>query len=398
MIRTASFALALVALPLCALSGASSVVYAAEEAAPTARQSLPSIVVTTATERMLTERVLATGTVRAVEDVFVSPLVEGLPVQTLNADVGDRVEAGSTLAVLNPDTLNLQKSQLNASLAKSRASLAQIRAQLVEAQANAQEAVRVRDRSRRLATSGSLSTAQADQTAAAADAALARVTSAEQSIEVAQADIEVVQAQIADIDLRVNRTAVTTPVSGVVSARNAKVGAIATGAGDPLFALIRDGAVELVADVPEAEILKLKVDQPVLIRLAGSTATLDGNIRLIAPTIDAQTRLGTVHIRFKSPDNARVGMYGSAEIIVQQKQGLALPLTAITTARSETITRRVEDGVVKFATITTGIQDGQFIEIASGLKAGEKVVAKAGAYVRDGDRINPVDAQPVAPK
>ena len=43
--------------------------------------------------------------------------------------------------------------------------------------------------------------------------------------------------------------------------------------------------------------------------------------------------------------------------------------------------------------VETGIQDGQGIEIVGGLEAGDEVVAKAGAYVRDGDRVNPVHAQ-----
>ena len=56
---------------------------------------------------------------------------------------------------------------------------------------------------------------------------------------------------------------------------------------------------------------------------------------------------------------------------------------------------RYEDGVVRLVPVVTGIQDGQFVEILSGLKAGEQAVAKTGAYVRDGDRINPVkSAQP----
>jgi HlyD family secretion protein len=51
---------------------------------------------------------------------------------------------------------------------------------------------------------------------------------------------------------------------------------------------------------------------------------------------------------------------------------------------------------VKFAEVETGIQDGAYIEIVKGLKDGEEVVAKAGAYVRDGDRITPVREQPSA--
>ncbi len=78
-----------------------------------------------------------------------APLVDGLSIQSLAVDIGDKVQAGQVLAVLNPDALLLQKSQNEASLAKAQAALAQYEAQLIEAQANAEEADRVAARNAR---------------------------------------------------------------------------------------------------------------------------------------------------------------------------------------------------------------------------------------------------------
>jgi HlyD family secretion protein len=356
-------------------------------------QNLPAIVVTAAEARTIVDRVIATGSVQAVEEVYVVPLVDGLSIRTLAADVGDSVAAEGTLATLNDDTLVLQKSQNEASLAKAKAALAQIRAQLVEAKANADEAVRVRERAQRLVKSGSQSQAGADQAIAAADAALARVNSAEQAIAVSEADIKVAETQIDDIELKLARTAVKSPVAGVVSARSAKIGAIASGAASPLFTVIRDGEIELKADISEDGILKLAPGQKAKVALAGGAAELTGTIRLVEPTLDPQTRLGRVYIRFDQPGKARAGMFASAEVTVEEKQGVVLPLSAITTADGKTVARKVENGVVRLVPVETGVQDGQVIEIVSGLSAGDEVVAKAGAYVRDGDRINPVHAE-----
>jgi HlyD family secretion protein len=52
--------------------------------------------------------------------------------------------------------------------------------------------------------------------------------------------------------------------------------------------------------------------------------------------------------------------------------------------------RRIVDDRVKMTKVETGVQDGDFIEIAKGLAVKDIVVEKAGAYVRDGDRITPV--------
>ncbi|WP_438752501.1 efflux RND transporter periplasmic adaptor subunit [Pararhizobium sp. O133] len=370
----------------------SSTAFAEDPAPAKTEQALPSIVVSEVKTQAIVDRVLATGAVKAVEETYVSPLVDGLSIRTLNADVGDRVEADTTLATLNPDMLELQKSQYAASLAKANASLAQYEAQLAEAQANAEEAVRVAERSKKLAEAGSMSTAQRDQERAAATAALARVRSGEQLVSVAKADIKVVEAQISDVDLRLARTDVKTPVTGVVSARTAKVGAIANGSGEPLFTIIRDGAVEVKAEIIETDLPRLAIGQRAEVTLADGKTQIEGKIRLISPVVDSQTRLGSVNISLLAPEKARVGMYARAQIIVTEKDALVLPLSAVTSTKDGMVARKVDGDVAHVAKIETGIQDNGFIEIRAGLKEGDKVIKKAGAFVRDGDRIKPVPA------
>jgi len=382
---------ALLALP--ALPG-----LAQEDAEPTAAQeaNLPSIIVTEAVERPLTDRVIATGTIRAVQEVYVQPLVDGLSIRSLEADVGDVVEADQVLATLNDDALILQKSQLEANKAKAEAGLAQYKAQVIEAQANFDDAIRQRERATRLGKTGTGSVAEVERATAAADVAEARLEAARQSVSVGEADIKVVESQIADIDLKLARTGVKAPFAGIVAARNAKVGAIASGAGEPLFTIIRDGALELVADLSETDIQKIKPGQKAMLSIAGGKRAIEGEVRLVSPTVDPVSRLGFVRIAVDAKSGARAGMYGSAQIIVEETTALTLPLSAVTTGREGSFARKVEDNVVKQVEIEVGIQDDGFVEIASGLKAGDVVVEKAGAFVRDGDRINPVPARQTA--
>ena len=320
MIRFGSLTMAAVA----ALMVATSLPVLAEETpAKPAMQAHPAIVVTPTTTRSLTDKAVTTGTIRAVDEVYIQPMVDGLSIRALNVDVGDRVEAGSTLAVLNDDALLLQKSQFEANKAKAEAGVAQYRAQVIEAEANLKDAVSQRDRLVRLGKNGTASTSQVEQAVAAADVAEARLQAARQAVTVGQADIKVVDSQIADTELKLARTAVKTPVSGVVAAKNAKVGAIASGAGEPLFTVIEDGALELVADVAEGDILRIKTGQKATIALAGSRDVLPGSVRLISPTIDPVTRLGTVHIALDNSGKARAGMYGSATVVIRRARPAA---------------------------------------------------------------------------
>jgi multidrug efflux pump subunit AcrA (membrane-fusion protein) len=175
----------LLALPL--LSALALPSGAVDAETPPATGALPpAIIAVRANETPITDRVLSNGMITAVEEVLVAPQVEGLAIESLEADIGDRVEAGSVLATLSKDQLILQRSQLEANRAKALAAIAQLEARLAEVQSNSAEAVKASNRARQLADQGTYSTVQAEQAEAQATASLAQVRSVEESIKVAQ--------------------------------------------------------------------------------------------------------------------------------------------------------------------------------------------------------------------
>lgn len=368
----------------------------AAEEAPAAAPSLPAITVTSVAAADLTDRVEATGLIRAVETVQVAPQIEGQAIESLMADVGDRVEAGQVLAVLSATALDLNLSQARASQASAEAAIAQARAQLVAAGAARDEAVRVRDRTRALADSGAATRSATESAEAAATSAEAQVTVATQALAAAQAQLGVVKAQIADIELKLARTQVKAPVAGIVTARNATVGAIASAAGQPMFTLIRDGALELRADIPEQDLARLAPGQSALIRVVGAAAAIAGTVKLIEPTVDLATRLGAARIAIDPAGPLRAGQFAGVTIVVAERVAPAIPVSAVGGTSSQASALRVEGDTVHEVAIVTGIRDGGMVEVVSGLAAGDVVVAKAGAFVRDGDHIHPVPATAAA--
>jgi HlyD family secretion protein len=365
---------------------------AAAAAAPEAQPTLPAITVSTVGMRTLNDRVIASGLVAPVERVQVAPLIEGQPIEALEAEVGDMVQAGQVLARLSNSTLALQKSQFEAQLAAAGATIAQAEAQLIETRSSADEARRVADRTAKLRQQGSASQAQADTALANAVSADARVMVATQSLEAARAQLALARAQLANIELQLERTEVKAPVAGKVVERNALIGGVASAAGQPMFVLIRDGALELNADVAERDLLRLKPGQKAVLRSAGATQTLNGTIRLVEPTIDGATRLGRARITVEASDAIRAGMFVEADILVDSREAVAVPVTAVGSSAEGTTVMKVTDGQVSRVRVETGIRENGYVEIVSGLAAGDLVVTKAGAFVRDGDRVNPVPA------
>ncbi len=353
---------------------------------------LPAITVSQVTNGTIRDRVLVSGLVEPVERVQVAPLIEGQPILTLQADIGDMVTKGQVLATLSSTTLELEKSQNAASLASASATIAQAEAQMLEAQSAASEAVRVNERTASLRAQGTASQAAADTASANAIAATARVTVAAQSLEAARAQLAFVEAQLANVELNLRRTQVVAPVDGEIVARNATIGSIATAAGQPMFVIIRDNALELRGDVAESDLTRLQIGQPAQLRLVGAAAPLSGTVRLVEPSIDTATRLGGVRISIDAPGTVRSGMFAEAEVIATERSALVVPITALGTSSGEMIVMKVTDGTVARTAVKTGIRDGALVEILDGLAAGDTVVTKAGAFVRDGDRINPVPA------
>ena len=339
-------------------------VQAETAAPPTPEIVLPAITVTKVATRTVEDHILASGLIAPVEQVAVVPLIEGQPIESLNAEVGDTVSAGQVLAKLSTATLTLQQSQLQATLAA--------------AQSNAAEAKRTALRTAALLAQGSASNAANDQAQAALTAADAQVTS--------------VQAQLDTVNLQLSRTEVKSPVAGLITARNAQIGALASAQSGPMFLLTRDGALELRADVSEADLPRVKAGQTATITLAAGTPPLSGTLSLVEPSIDLATRLGRARITLNTPDQVRAGMFAEADILVASHTAIAVPVTAVGSEGDETTVMTVKDGVVHRTVITTGIRDGGWVEVLTGLAEGDQIVAKAGAFVTDGDKINPISA------
>jgi HlyD family secretion protein len=354
--------------------------------------SLPAITVSTVAPRQMRDRVIVSGIVAPVEEVRVQPLIEGQPIETLLADVGDRVEAGQVLARLSRSSLELERSQLMASLASAKATIAQNEAQQIEAGASAEEAKRVEERTSALREQGASSQAAADQAHSNATATAARVTVAAQSLAAARAQMKLVEAQIGNIELQLSRTEVKAPVTGEIAERNAMIGAVASANASPMFVLIRDSALELRADVAEMDLIRLAPGQGARVTSIAASTPLSGRVRLVEPTINLSSHLGRARISIKEAGAIRSGMFADAEILISQRKALAVPISAVGAQGQGAAVMVVDGGKVRQRLVETGIRDNGWVEIRRGLQAGETVVTKAGAFVQEGDLVHPVPA------
>jgi HlyD family secretion protein len=185
---------------------------------------------------------------------------------------------------------------------------------------------------------------------------------------------------------------VTAPVGGVVSASTAVIGAMASGKGEALFSIIARSEYDLIGLVPTEDVAKLRINQPVSIDVIG-TGRVDGKVRRIAPTIESNSQLGQVFIAITGNATGRklfVNASGHALIKVGQSCGVAVPLTAVQYSSAGTVVQVVRRERIETKRVETGLTSGGLIEIREGLNDGDEVVARAGALLREGDPVRPV--------
>lgn len=379
---------------LALLSGRSSAADAVKPDAvkPDATASKPALTVTLtqAKTAKLPIRLAANGSVAAWQEASVGAEVNGLRVQELLASVGDSVRRGQLLATFAPESV--------------QADVALARAALSEATANAAEAAANADRARAVQGTGALSAQQVNVYLTQEQTAKARVESAKAQLD-AQA-------------LRLKHTQVLAPDAGIITSRSATVGAV-MGAGTEMFRLIRQGRLEWRAELTSSELARVQAGTPVTMT-APSGAQAKGRVRMVAPTVDAQTRNGLVYVDlaragqfFAGPPQEKLapsggsavrvatsvgasfkpGMFARGEFELGSSDALTVVQTAVLVRDGFSYVMRVgADNKVSQIKVQTGRTLGDQVEILAGLKLEDRLVATGASFLSDGDLVRVVDA------
>ncbi len=312
----------------------------------------------------------ANGSVTAWQEALIGTEATGLRLTEVRANVGDVVRKGQVLARFSP--------------AAPQADVAQARANLLEAQATAAEAVANAERARSLQTTGALSASQINQYVTLEKTALARV--------------DALKSTLGSQQLRLGFARVLAPDDGVISARSATVGAV-LGNGAELFRMIRQGRLEWRAEVTSSELGRITVGMPARITLPGGQTTT-GTVRIVAPTVDAQTRTGLVYVDLpKGEAAAKAGMFAKGEFDFGSSNALTVPQQAVVVRDGFSyIFQLGADQRVAQRKVQVDRRVGERIEVI-GVAANATLVASGAGFLNDGDlvKVVPASGAPAAP-
>jgi RND family efflux transporter MFP subunit len=273
---------------------------------------------------------------------------------------GDRVKAGQLLATVDDPSLGAAVGVEDAARAGAAAGLKSADAALA--------------RARRLLTKGI--------------AAQREVEEAEARRAAAAAELRAIDARRSGAVRQRDRAHVKSPIDGVVVRLHRHAGELVDGTPATPIAEVADPShLELRADIPAADLVRVVEGTPVGIRLdAIPGEKLDGAVAFVSPAVDPATSLGVVRASIQQPAGSTLhlalGLAGAIELPVTGRPGgVLVPAVAVRRspegAEEVVVCSRKEDALVaEVRPVVVGAHAGDLVEIASGLKAGELVVTQ----------------------
>jgi RND family efflux transporter MFP subunit len=304
--------------------------------------------------------VRSTGTVHARETAIVSAQVMGR-IQQIMVREGDSVRAGQTLVVLDDAALRASTDQAQAAVKVAQSEQA-------AAQTDAKLAASTLERYKQLQAEKSVSPQEMDEVSRRAEAAAAR-------LDAVRAQTDAARAQESGARTMLGYTRLLAPFSGMVTARMADPGTMAS-PGVPLLQVDQAGALQLDATVDESAISAIHKGMKAQIAIdGGNSLSLAGTVADIVPAADPASHSFLVKIDLPSSSQLRAGMYGTAEFANGTRQAILIPRSAVV-MRGSLASAYILDGqgIAQLRSLTLGATQGNLIEVLSGISSGEKLV------------------------
>jgi HlyD family secretion protein len=305
----------------------------------------------------------------------------------LGVEEGSRVKKGQILASLENEDLVAARNQAVAQVNQAKADLGTATAEMADAELQyrryktlvAQDLVPKQD----------------------FDTADARYKKAQAGVAAAQARIKVAQAGLANTQASLEYSYIRGPFDGVVTTKYAEVGEVvapfgaAANARAAVVTMADLHSLMVEVDVAESNLDKVRLGQPCEISLdAIPDRRFAGEVHMIVPTADRTKATVLTKVKFLETDDrilpemsAKVAFLSQPLEAAERQPRLTIPKAALVTREGASYSFLVTGNRVKLVPITVGLSLNDLVEIAKGLKEGDRVVLNPPASLHDGSRV-----------
>jgi RND family efflux transporter MFP subunit len=321
-------------------------------------------------------------------------------IRRMLVDIGDHVKAGQLLCVLEIPELqdDLQRAKADVQTATAEQSAAeQDRKRAVAAEAIAHLSyTRILDVSKK--EPGLVPLQEVDVAHSRDLEAEAQVASAEQGIQASISRLQAAKAALDHENALVEYTRIVSPLNGVITQRYASDGAmIQAGTSSntqamPVVHVAEDDVLRLTLPVPEAYVGTIHDGESVTVTVPALNRTFPGTVTRFADRVQSSTRTMTAEVDLKNPKLGLIpGMYAEVQLnLADSPDAIAVPIGAVESTGDERKVYVVDSaGMVHVRTVTTGIQNPQFVQIESGIQPGDAVILGNHSGVQAGAKAQP---------
>lgn len=308
------------------------------------------------------------GELVAKDDVAVGSALQGRQISEVLVEVGESVQKGQILALLDNAGVKAKFDQQTAALEAAKQNLNSAKAAFSEASSALK-------RAKDLAAKKAISSQELEQ-------ASAKEASARANLNSAKAQISQIDAQIAEAKDQLGKASVIAPISGVVTAKKAQIGALTSG--EALFNIAKDGVIELSADADAAELAQIKVGMSAQAQIYGVKEAVKGKVRLVPVSVDTSSRLGKVKISLDGGAKF-IGSYAKAVIDLPEFSALALPAQAVSFTDEGAFATLIKNGKAQKRKTQTGLRANGLVQVISGVSKDDEIALKAASLVNDGE-------------
>jgi RND family efflux transporter MFP subunit len=299
-------------------------------------------------------------------------------------DIGDHVAKGQVLA-------SIETPELDADLEAAKAKLTASQAQVQVRQADADFAKSTYERWRD-SPAGSVSEQERQSKKAANDAAAAQLAAAGAQVDTDEADVDRLTA-LTEFKL------VRAPYAGVITQRKIDIGNLVTAGSasgtTALYRMAQDDPIRVFVDVPQAaaeQLLKPGVGAKIT-TVGPSAQSFEGKVARTAMAINDQSRTLRVEVDLPNASQTLVpGMYIQATFDLKSSGAAQVPAAAMMfRAKGPQVAVVDDNGVIRFRDVTIANDDGSVVQIADGVKIGEKVALNVSSQIVDGEKVKASD-------
>jgi RND family efflux transporter MFP subunit len=189
----------------------------------------------------------------------------------------------------------------------------------------------------------------------------------------ANADVLRAQQEIREAEVALSDTQIVSPMDGLVIDRQVEAGEQAT-PGQPLLTLYDPNRLRMEASVGESYTGKLRIGQKTSVLVESLSEQRPGVVEEIVPAADPASRAFLVKIRIEDPHGLYPGMYARTRVPLGTEERIEVPTSAVRDVGQLALVEIIENGRTFRRSVRLGRQDGDQIEVLSGLEPGERVV------------------------